>query len=238
MVTHGETGTPPVDSHRDTLRARLPEGVWERILEGAPLVHASAGQAVYRAGEAARPSAVLSGIVRMFIWSSDSRQTTLRYARAGDIVGLAASLAKSRVSEVEAVTDATLAMLSPDHIHALAEASPELAWLIAEAFARSSMTFASALASSQSDPAHVRVARHLLAIAMPTPDGRIAARITQQRLADAAGTAREVVSRALRDLRHQGILSAGEGRLVVLDAARLAAIAHPRTKRASHGSAA
>ena len=46
--------------------------------------------------------------------------------------------------------------------------------------------------------------------------------IGQQDLADAVGTVREVVVRALRELREAGVLRTGRGAIVVLDPERLA----------------
>ena len=51
--------------------------------------------------------------------------------------------------------------------------------------------------------------------------GRLAARVSQQELADAVGSVREVVARALRDLRAAGIVATAADRVVILDPARL-----------------
>jgi CRP/FNR family cyclic AMP-dependent transcriptional regulator len=54
-----------------------------------------------------------------------------------------------------------------------------------------------------------RVAAHLLdlASAQQHPSGRLVARVSQQELANAAGSVREVVARTLRDLRVAGIVA-------------------------------
>ena len=54
-----------------------------------------------------------------------------------------------------------------------------------------------------------RVAAHLLDLASDRqrPGGRLVAHVSQQELADAAGSVREVVARALRDLRVAGIVA-------------------------------
>jgi len=69
-----------------------------------------------------------------------------------------------------------------------------------------------------------RVARHLLEIAatQQEPGAPLVARVSQQELADLAGSVREVVSRALRDLRGEGIVRVTRGGITVLDASRLA----------------
>ncbi len=68
-----------------------------------------------------------------------------------------------------------------------------------------------------------RVAAHLLdlASARQEPAGRLAARISQQELADAVGSVREVVARVLRELRIAGVIATAADHIVILDAARL-----------------
>jgi len=46
--------------------------------------------------------------------------------------------------------------------------------------------------------------------------------ITQQQLADAVGSVREVVARTLRELRMDGLISVGRARITILDPKRLA----------------
>jgi CRP/FNR family transcriptional regulator len=60
-----------------------------------------------------------------------------------------------------------------------------------------------------------------LASAQQHPRGRLVARVSQQELADAAGSVREVVARVLRDFRVAGIVATAADSVVILDAARL-----------------
>jgi len=60
---------------------------------------------------------------------------------------------------------------------------------------------------------------------MRAPDGHAVAHISQQRLADAVGTAREVVTRELRTLRALGVIDTRPERVIVVDEERLARIA-------------
>jgi CRP/FNR family cyclic AMP-dependent transcriptional regulator len=49
----------------------------------------------------------------------------------------------------------------------------------------------------------------------------MAARVSQQELADAVGSVREVVARVLRDLRVAGVVATSSDSVLILDAARL-----------------
>lgn len=59
-------------------------------------------------------------------------------------------------------------------------------------------------------PVRARIARHLLDLSASQQHGRdLQARVTQQELADAVGSVREVVIRALARLREEGVVRTG-----------------------------
>ena len=63
-----------------------------------------------------------------------------------------------------------------------------------------------------------RLARHLLDLASERRRGpELVARLTQQELADAVGTAREVVVRVLRELRAEGVVETGRHGITIRD---------------------
>src|SRR6266511_2293016 len=71
-----------------------------------------------------------------------------------------------------------------------------------------------------------RIARHLLDLASERQRGsELVAAISQQDLADAVGTVREVVVRSLRELRHEGMLQTGRGGVAITAPERLLDVA-------------
>ena len=68
-----------------------------------------------------------------------------------------------------------------------------------------------------------RVAAHLLdlASAQQRPGGQLMARVSQQELADAVGSVREVVARVLREFRRDRLVATAPDRIHVLDPAGL-----------------
>jgi CRP/FNR family transcriptional regulator len=62
-----------------------------------------------------------------------------------------------------------------------------------------------------------RVARQLLDLAVHDDEGALVARISQQELADAIASGREVVSRALHELQRAGLVSSTRAGIVVSD---------------------
>jgi CRP/FNR family transcriptional regulator len=75
-----------------------------------------------------------------------------------------------------------------------------------------------------------RVARHLLDMAServpepasaPRPRSELTVNVSQRELAEAVGTAREVVVRVLRELRQDGVVRTGRDQIVIADPDRL-----------------
>ncbi|MFI5285774.1 MAG: Crp/Fnr family transcriptional regulator [Candidatus Dormibacteria bacterium] len=210
-----------VENVQDSRRA-----IWEELLEGiVEPAYVPAGDFLFRLGSPPRIALIRAGIVRVFLSGTNGQQSTIRYCRRGDLVGLAPLLGGSSTWSAEAVVDSTVELLTMTHVHAAAGRHPNLPWLIAEHVATWASNALHALQESCSLPTAARIARHLEEIALPSHDGRAIAHITQQRLADAAGTAREVVSRELSALRSQGIVATKPQRVEILDAQRLTRVA-------------
>ena len=68
-----------------------------------------------------------------------------------------------------------------------------------------------------------RTAMHLLNLGVARPDGALVAPVAQQALADAVGTTRETVARALGELRSVGSVATVRGGVLLRDPERLAA---------------
>ncbi len=78
-------------------------------------------------------------------------------------------------------------------------------------------------------PVPQRVAAHLLDLASAQlhPRGRLVAHVSQQEIADAVGSVREVVARVLRDFRVAGIMATSSDGVLILDAAAAQPILGP-----------
>jgi CRP/FNR family transcriptional regulator, cyclic AMP receptor protein len=172
---------------------------------------------------------VVAGIVRVFISTQLGRQMTIRYARAGDLVGLSPYLAGTDQWNAEAITDVSVKMFTFDHVRSAGALDPELPWNIAQHVAAVMAEALRTVADASGQPITVRVARHLRAMALRGLDGRTAVHISHQRLADAVGTVREVVSRELTALRADGVIDRTAGAVRVIDEDRLASLAAGRS---------
>ena len=117
----------------------------------------------------------------------------------------------------------SLFRISVRMLTAAARTDPRLCWAIAEELNRRLYDTLEQTAVNAFGSVRQRVAAHLLdlASAQQHTRGRLVARVSQQELADAAGSVREVVARVLRDFRVAGIVATAADSVVILDAARL-----------------
>lgn len=214
--------------------AELPAATLERLLAGAVLEAVTAGTTTYRAGGEPRPSLIVSGLFRSYFAGPDGRQVTVRYAREGDVLGIVAAHGGPAPLHVQAVTDAERLRLDIDTLRDIAKHDPDVAWAILGELTNTVYDLWHELAATAFASVPQRVARHLLEIAARDQEaegGTLVAHVSQQELADLVGSVREVVARALRELRDESIVRVTRGGIEVLDPTLLASRAWPRDLR-------
>jgi CRP/FNR family transcriptional regulator, cyclic AMP receptor protein len=182
-----------------------------------------AGTTVYRAGSAPQAALVVRGLIRVYLSSPGGRQLTVRYARPGDVLGIAVLVGGPANVGVQTVEPSSVLRISARALTAAARRDPRVSWAIAEELNRRLYAVLEQTAVNAFGSVRQRVAAHLLDLAseQQRPHGRLVARVSQQELADAAGSVREVVARTLRDLRVAGIVATAADSVVILDPARL-----------------
>ncbi len=199
-------------------------------MAGARLLFLDAGSFIRHEGDrTAHLELVVSGLVRVFVTASDGRTMTVRYVRSGGLVGAASLFASpfALPATIQAVTQAELLRFEPLRMRRAADADVRVARALIEELADRVLSFVREIPGSAFATVRQRVARHLLDLASERPrDPSLVARTTQQELADAAGTVREVVVRALRELREMGLIRTGREGVAILDPEGLAAEAH------------
>lgn len=205
--------------------ASLPDPVRAQVLGRTVLAQIPAGGGLHRQGNDPWIALVVEGVVRVFVESEDGRQATVRYAREGALLGLAATLGGSVPAGVQAVTDAVLLRLDVEVLQRACASDPAAAWALLVDMSRAMCDVVHELAEVDFASVQQRVVRHLLDLAVRQGDGdgtsALVAQVTQQQLADAAGTVREVVARTLQALRRQGLVTSVPGGIRLDDPAGL-----------------
>jgi CRP/FNR family cyclic AMP-dependent transcriptional regulator len=202
----------------------LDETMRARLLADAVRVDVPGGSVLYRDREASRMGVVAAGLIRVYLTSAEGRQLTVRYAREGDVIGTAVAVAGPIAVSVQAITDTALLIVNVDAVRALGRADAGFAWAVAEEVGRRLNEVLEAFAGAAFGTVRQRLARHLLDLAAEQQHGNLlVAPVSQQELADAVGSVREVVTRALREMRDEGLVDTTRQGIVLLDPARLSA---------------
>src|SRR3954468_858941 len=206
--------------------AALDPVVRQRLTAGGILLDVPAGSIVYRAEDAPRLGVIVKGLVRVFLTSPEGRQLTVRYARAGAVLGAPTAIGGPVDVSVQALTETSVLMLDLAAVRSLAMADAQVAWSLAEEVTHRLYEVLEAFSGNIFGSVRQRVARHLLDLAADgQTDTHLVARVNQQAVADAAGTSREVVARALSDFRHARLVESTKDGIILLDPDRLSAVA-------------
>jgi CRP/FNR family transcriptional regulator, cyclic AMP receptor protein len=173
---------------------------------------------------------VVGGLLRVYVTAPDGRTLTVRYVRSGGLLGAVSLFASpfSLPATIQAITDAEVLRLPPREVRHTADRDVRVARALIDELTDRVLAFVGEIPGSAFATVRERLAGHLLDLASETAgSGGLHATVGQQELADAVGTVREVVGRALRALREDGLISTGRGGVTILAPERLAALAYP-----------
>jgi CRP/FNR family transcriptional regulator len=221
----------------------LRRGAWSSVpietitslIDGGRIVEFPAGRTVYAEADAERLAVVLQGLLRVYMHAGDGRQVTVRYVRAGDLLGVPALVAGPAPVFVQAVTAGDAFFFDIDRVKHAALTDAPLAWALAREAAHRLYDVLEELAGNTFASVRQRVARHLLDLAASRPgvNRTLAAPVNQQDLANSVGSVREVVARVLAEFRAERLVRTSPGRVDILDPVRLS---HQLWSRASDQS--
>jgi len=210
--------------------SRLRRSALQRLVAGARLVHVPAGSVIHREGETGEHlELVVDGLVRVFVTAPDGRSMTVRYARRGALIGVVSMYADAfrMPAGTQSVVDATVLRFSPDVVRCAAAEDAHVADALLHELAGRVLSLIHEISDRAFTSVRHRVARHLLDLASHESRMSAGARleltvpVSQRELAEAVGSVREVVVRALRDLRQSGAISTHRNHIEILDPVRL-----------------
>ncbi len=201
--------------------ADVDEPVVRAIRRRAVLHHYSSGAAVVSEDEGRWTGILVNGLARVFLTTASGRQVTLRHARPGGSIGIGTVLDGGSVS-AQAVTDCEVLALDPVQLARLARGNVSLAFAIAtETSLRLMETYREVVIREQGS-VRQRLARQLLNLAGEVdPDRPLELPMRHEDLAEAVGSAREVISRHLAQLQNEDMVALDRGRIRLVDPVRL-----------------
>ena len=171
---------------------------------------------------------MLSGRACVFM-SSAERLAAVRYLDAGDMTGLALAFEDhlgpaEYPMVVRAITSCRVLLLPAHRLASLAQRDSRVAWKLGRWIVQDMAAGHQVLSKEIFLSVRELLAWHLLRLAVP--DGsKLVVRARQQELADAIGSVRAVVGRAIVDLRREGLIGSEGRTITLLDPERLSRIA-------------
>jgi len=197
-----------------------------RLLEGSTRAVFPAGSIAFHPEGPLTSFLLERGLARAYSSVPDGRQATVTFFHARDLVGGITLIGRPPRIYVQAVVDSTMATLDVATVRKLAMTEIEVTIAIATHMAARIRSSFQLIAVRSLGSIRERLAYDLLDRACRTQlvVGRLEVPATHADLADSIGSSREVVSRALRDLRAAGIVETTPGMVRVIDPLRLAGI--------------
>jgi CRP-like cAMP-binding protein len=194
-----------LEAWRHSHRTDLPDEVRTAMLAEAFVVTIPAGNPIGEPNGPATLALIHSGLTRVVLAGPDGRMATVRYAGAGQILGLSSAIAGSSPWAGYAITDCEVTLLDPALLRRIAQADVRVAWSLAKQMARICYEVIDTLGGNVFGTMDQRVSRHLLELAVRRPEGLVVL-ADQQELAQSVGSVREVVARSIRALRERGAI--------------------------------
>lgn len=213
------TGTP--------FLARMPRASREQVLVNSSRIRYSAGTIPFQPGDADRADILEEGFARLYLTSSDGRQTTIRYVHPGELMGGMLVVGAVFDGSVQIVVDSTVIHLDIVTVRRLMHADPAVGSALAADLAQRYSHCVRTIALHAFGSVVQRVAFDLLDRASRTQlsAGHLEAAVSQQEIADGIGSARPVVAKGMTAIRAHGLVDTTHRRVRIIDAAGLEALA-------------
>jgi CRP-like cAMP-binding protein len=204
----------------------LSEETRRRVLEGSTQMVFPAGMIAFRRDGPNVSFVVDRGLARVFATVEDGRQATVTFVHENELGGATAIASPRPNVQIQTVIESTLTMLDMERLRNLAASDNEVCAAIAAHLSGRVQAAFKLLAVRSLGTIKERVAWDLLdrSCQSQLTVGRLEAYARHADLADDIGSSREVVSRALGELRAAGIVETVPGIVRVIQPLGLSAI--------------
>ena len=210
----------------ESVFAELDDRLLAGLVVDATLLEIPAG-AIFLPQGAPPPTVLLMvrGFGRTFLASPTGRQATIRYFRPGEVIGSASLFTTSEaIASGQCIVDSALLRFSAPVVQSLVTTEVRVANAFNREMTLRLLAYFRELEETSFGTVRQRLARHLLHVAAERQRGHeLVVELTQQQLADAVGSVREVVARVLGELRRDGLVRSDAKGIVIRDAVALEA---------------
>jgi len=206
VLQGGRVPARSLEAWRHSHLAEFPDEARDAMLAEAVVLTIPAGNPIGDPGGCETLALVHSGLTRVVLSAPDGRMATVRYAGAGQVLGLSSAMTGGSPWAGYAITESEITFLNPGTLRRLGQADGRVAWALAKQLARVTYEVVDTLGGNVFGTIDQRVARHLLEMAVTRPEGLVVL-VDQRELAQSVGSVREVVARSIRVLRERGALT-------------------------------
>jgi CRP/FNR family transcriptional regulator, cyclic AMP receptor protein len=205
----------------------MPSTSRDHLLLNSTTLRYGAGQIAFQPGDDDRADILETGFARIYLSSSDGRQTTIRYVHPGELMGGLLVMGAAFDGSVQILVDSTVVHLDLRVVRSRIASDADLGQAVATDLALRYAHAVRTIALHAFGSVTQRVAFDLLERASRNQlsTGLLATEMSQQELADGIGSARQVVARSLSDLRSRRLVATTHRHISVLDPVRLEAVA-------------
>lgn len=202
-----------------------PESI-DRILAAARRVRLSRGEVLFHEGDRADSVYLIeTGKVAARISTPNGAVVTVALLGPGSAVGELALLGddEHRTATVQAIEPVVALTLRRPDFAELRRLHPSVTEFLIKSLAATVRRLDAQLVEAFHFPAEARIRRRLQALAQVYDSGAqvIEVHLTQEELAQLAGTTRPTVNRVLKEEEQRGTLRLGRGQIVILEPAQL-----------------
>jgi CRP/FNR family transcriptional regulator len=202
---------------------RLTPAKGDLVLANASTTRHQAGSIFFQPGVSDRAAILTEGMARAFITSVDGRTASIRYIHEGELMGGLLVMEGEFGGWVQLITDVALIDLDMSNLRRLVSVDASVAEALAGDQAGRYAHTVRVVAVHVFGSVLQRVAFDLLerACGSQLETSRLEALVSQQEVADGIGSSRDVVGRAMAQLRTLGLVETRHRRVTVLDVHRL-----------------
>lgn len=213
MNTPSQARMPDADDMavlRGSVLGALPETELQSLLGQAMPARFPEGALLNRPGDPLRVALILEGSIRIFFQGDDGRQLSICQLRVGDLAGAVSLASEKNELFADASSELRLLALPVGPVRRALAQFPAFSAAMMADVGRHLSKLVAQMPNLAFQSIEERIIDWYLSRGARGPNSAL--QITQQRLADELGAARETITRAIKRLRHDGRLrTAAEG---------------------------
>lgn len=219
--------------------ADMPSGLQKIFFDTAQFLRLSKGQTIASENDRCKNlSLLISGQARVYKIAASGREITLYRINPGEscVFTVSCIMGSTRFPAIaEADSDIEAIIIPADLARSWVSLSPVWCSFVFSVISKRLASVITLLEEVAFERLDIRISAYLAHLASPQGNSDISLKITHQQIAAELGTSREVVTRTLKTLDEQKLLSLGRKEILISNVQRLYQYTHPTIKNQEKG---